>query len=470
MTKRLLIISWLLFLIARMQPTCFAQSFRLASVTDEDGETLSYVYDEKDRVSEMHCISEDMHVYIDYDNNTYTQERKNKSEVVSFELENGLIISESDIDIHFVYENGRIKEWLIYNDHTSGEAGSLFEWEDGNLIHFTGSDTDGDVYGECRATYGSIKSSSPQLRVFNTLAVFYGDVKLLDWFGFALWQFLGCKTDNMVSHVEYTDYKDSETYISDYNYELDENGNIVKITWIREDGRTYYFLLDWEPCVSGNSGLKEIVPEEDKDVDYSTDATIGGDAGLDGHVVGNVYYNISDSNGEYSSTEGCIIVRKPTSDEQVSSFENGLLTDEELMNGFTGIIFMVPAGSGVVKVNAETTGSLTLKVKVGNNPPNEIELEGKMKAKFPYNVSESSYVYIYAGETVSSAKGMMKVAGSGELKIYGIEIESGASGIDAVSDEAQSNDILYNLNGQRVERPTKNGVYILNGKKVVFKN
>ena len=130
---------------------------------------------------------------------------------------------------------------------------------------------------------------------------------------------------------------------------------------------------------------------------------------------------------------------------------------------------MVPAGSGKVKVEAQTTGNMVLKVKIGNSDPIEMELEGKLKISFPYNVTGDTYVYIYGGTSSSGAKGMKKAASSGSLKIYGIEIIGGEDGIEYNNRETITNDRYYNLNGQRVNMPTK-GVFIKNGKKVVIKN
>ena len=44
----------------------------------------------------------------------------------------------------------------------------------------------------------------------------------------------------------------------------------------------------------------------------------------------------------------------------------------------------------------------------------------------------------------------------------------GTTGIRAI-DEVQSDDAWFNLKGQRIDIPTKKGLYIKNGKKVVVK-
>lgn len=207
-------------------------------------------------------------------------------------------------------------------------------------------------------------------------------------------------------------------------------------------------------------------------VDYGNGGGINGDTDLNGNVVGNIYYNISDDNGEYSSTEGCIILKKPTSDTDMNNLEGQDIFGEDFKNGFTGIVFMVQAGSGTVKVNAETVGNMTLNVKFGNNAPITMELEGKMKASFPYSVTEPTYVYIYGGETqTANAKGLRAASSNNALKIYGIEWSDEyetTTNIESVLDNVNTNAIIYNLQGQRMKAVTK-GINIINGKKVIVK-
>ena len=167
-----------------------------------------------------------------------------------------------------------------------------------------------------------------------------------------------------------------------------------------------------------------VVSEGDNDaVDFGE---IGEDTDLNDNIVGNIYYNIAPENGSYDKEEGCIVVTKPTSDEQMCDLEDKNLTDEELKSMFTGIIIKVPAGKGNVMIEAETTGSMTLKVKIGNADPVEMELTGKLKVKIPYNVLEPTYVYIYGGKATAEARGRNKAAAEECLKLYGIEVEKTA--------------------------------------------
>ena len=198
-----------------------------------------------------------------------------------------------------------------------------------------------------------------------------------------------------------------------------------------------------------------IAPEDNGDVNYGGNGEIGDGTDLSGTVVGNVFYSIADGNGSYSSTEGCIVVKKPTTDEQVSQVEGTDLFGEQMKDNFTGIIFKIEPGSGTVKVTAETTGDMTLKIKIGDGAPMEFKLNGMMEAKLPYTVDAPTYVYIYAGSAeASGAKGARKAAGNGELKIYGISWGDGSTDGIGIIDNGQltiDNSPIYNLNGQRVE-------------------
>ena len=163
---------------------------------------------------------------------------------------------------------------------------------------------------------------------------------------------------------------------------------------------------------------------------------------------------------------------KPTSDEQVQQLEGQDIFGEEFRNQFTGLVFKVEAGRGTIKVKAETKGNMALKVKIGNNPPMEMELEGKIKATFPYNVSEPTYVYIYAG-AANEAKGFGKASATdAALKIYGIEFlrDDTPTDIDRPTSDPSLNggESWYTIDGKKLNgEPTKPGLYIRNGKKVV---
>ena len=210
----------------------------------------------------------------------------------------------------------------------------------------------------------------------------------------------------------------------------------------------------------------EIIPDDEGGSDYSNGSDINEDTDLNGNIIGNIYYNIGDENGEYSSAEGCIILRKSSSDD---SMEGTDLFGEDLKNNYTGMIFMVQ-GSGTIKVNAETVGLMALKVKIGSNYPFTMELEGKMNASFPYSVTAPTYVYIYGSEKLAAnTRGLMTTSGN-TLKIFSIEWNSTQSGtsIRNINLKDSDNKIIFNIQGQRMQSIQK-GINIINGKKVIIK-
>ena len=212
-----------------------------------------------------------------------------------------------------------------------------------------------------------------------------------------------------------------------------------------------------------------------ENIDIGTE--INTDTNLNGNVVGNILYNISSGNGEYDSENGCIVLNKPITDETMSNLEGKDIFGEDFKDQYTGIVLKVAEGKGNVMVEAETTGNMVLKVKIGNNDPIELELEGKMKMKVPYNVSEETLVYIYGSTKAALAKRSMKGVTnteSGSLKIFGIEITREGTGIhDTILDEGPQD--VYSLSGQKIRSKAKDlkglpaGVYIVGGKKSVVK-
>ena len=141
----------------------------------------------------------------------------------------------------------------------------------------------------------------------------------------------------------------------------------------------------------------------------------------------------------------------------------------------------IPANTGVI-LQTETPGTYTFNETTGATTVDKGELEGVVADT---NVSDLSATKIYTlsldSETWSKV-GMREYTGS-SLRAYSAYLDASdvaartltfdfggeATAISGI--EAQmfmKNNKFYNLNGQRVENPTK-GLYIVNGKKVVIK-
>ena len=226
------------------------------------------------------------------------------------------------------------------------------------------------------------------------------------------------------------------------------------------------------PEYEGSDPVEEDINpvDEDDNIDFGSD--MDENDNLNGNIIGDIFYNIGNGNGEYNAEEGCIVLKKTTDDETVDGLSGKDIFGEDFKGQFTGIVFKVPAGKGTVKVTAETTGNMLLKVKIGDGDPVEMELNGKLKISFPYNVSETTFVAIYAGAN-NEAKGLgtTNATKDAALKIYGIEFErdnTTAIGASLNDNEKMINDNYYSIDGKKLNgEPTKKGVYIVNGKKIV---
>ncbi len=256
-----------------------------------------------------------------------------------------------------------------------------------------------------------------------------------------------------------------EFYVKDLNHPNEQNViTTVQVSAAKAKGWKVYAYDENGNRVEYDGDEPTMEPIDT--ADFGSDIDEGTD--LDGNVVGDILYNISSGDGSYNVAEGCIVVTTPTDDSVIDGQD---IFGEDFQNNFTGIVFKVPAGKGTVKIEAQTTGTMVLKVKIGNSDPVEMELEGRLKVSFPYNVSEPTYVYIYGG-SASAAPGMAGNApATGELKLYGIEVVQGETGIESLSPTlSQGEGAWYTLDGRMLQgEPSEKGLYIHRGRKVVIK-
>ena len=242
-----------------------------------------------------------------------------------------------------------------------------------------------------------------------------------------------------------------------YSFQISANTTLHVPSGSIDDYRAANTWKDFKEIVA----IMDLDPvEENEAINYGEGGDFTDDTDLTGTIVNNIYYNISTDAGGYSKEEGCIVITKETSDEQMASLEGLGITDEELKQNFTGIIFKVPAGSGKVMVIAETTGNMTLKVKVGSGEPMEMELSGRLKMKVPYTVSEESRVYIFAGTSdENAARGIQKALEGQSLKIYGIEWEQTIVKGDANEDGDVNAEDIVDIVNHSMDKPTSTGKF-----------
>ena len=224
-------------------------------------------------------------------------------------------------------------------------------------------------------------------------------------------------------------------------------------------------------------GAESIEPaEEAQEVDMRL---LSEQIGLDGVVIGDTYYNIDTENGDnYDTENGCIILKTATTDEDVQAVSGLPLCDDQVKATFKGIIFMVPAGTGTVSINAETLGTSSLKVKIGSQAAQAFLLAERETVEIPYNVAEPTYVYIYAGTGTQAARSVgaaRAAAAENSVKVYSYKWEpTDPTGINSVdnSQSATGNEAgdWYTIDGRKLSgKPAQKGIYIVNGRKVAVK-
>lgn len=223
----------------------------------------------------------------------------------------------------------------------------------------------------------------------------------------------------------------------------------------------------WKEFV--NIVANDLVAEDGENPEISIDG-IDENTDLDGNLVGNIFFNIPENGGEYDAAEDCITLKAAMTDEDMENVIGLDMFDESVLNNFTGMIFLLDAGSGTLEIEAATTGGMLLNVKVGDAEPVVNTSGVKTKLSVPYSVTEPTYVYIYGSlPAASEAKGIRKAeATDAAVKIYSIKWAE-TVGVDSIMQETENNSaVIYNLKGQRVNSSYK-GVVIINGKKVIMK-
>ena len=144
----------------------------------------------------------------------------------------------------------------------------------------------------------------------------------------------------------------------------------------------------------------------------------------------------------------------------------------------------VPAGEGILligdegeyKVPHKTTTSYYGNFMVGTLSAKTInETDGEYTNYYLSNGSFGIGFYKVNGSVEIKANRaylpLLKNEVSGTRSFIGLDFEDGEEGTTGISEAPQSlaeKDVYYNLQGQRVDNPSK-GLYIKNGRKVVIK-
>ncbi len=199
-----------------------------------------------------------------------------------------------------------------------------------------------------------------------------------------------------------------------------------------------------------------------EDVNENTD--------LSNTIIDNTYYTMNAENGDgYDATEQAIVLNSTTTAEQMNAIQNAQVGDATMQANYNGIIFEVPAGNGTITVEVKTIGSHVLNVQIGKAEPSKITKSERGTADVSYNVTEPTYVYLYA--STSGASGApQRAAAANSVLLYSYKVDVLVNGISVVTYGDQENAKWYDMNGRQLPgKPTKKGLYIVNGRKVIIK-
>lgn len=185
---------------------------------------------------------------------------------------------------------------------------------------------------------------------------------------------------------------------------------------------------------------------------------------LSNRKIEGVYYNLGVDG--YDSSDNSLVINKSTDMSQIT---NPAPFANEMVSEFTGIVLRVAKGMGTITVNTKTNGSGQLAIQIGNATPTLTTCLTVKDVVVDYNVTEDTYVYLYAVDSGSSVPAQRAISANA-VKIYSFNVNPGATSITAVNATSQIEGTYYTLDGRSISGvPTKKGIYIVNGKKVVVK-
>lgn len=202
---------------------------------------------------------------------------------------------------------------------------------------------------------------------------------------------------------------------------------------------------------------------------------------LDNTVIFDILYTLditgdpAESDG-YDETEHCIVLNHPmaTNDLDRIIFNGVEPGTDEYAGEYIGLTFKVPAGKGYVIIDSQTDGDYKMMVKIGELDPIAFNHTSREKDSVFYECTTPTWVYVYNGGEVSKARMADHRARKtkGRVKIYSVTRSNSSqapTGIEIINADALESGRWYDLQGNRIGRPTKKGLYILRGQKVIVR-
>ena len=250
----------------------------------------------------------------------------------------------------------------------------------------------------------------------------------------------------------------------------------TRITATFNATRNYHYASSYyDLTIEYNDYLLDPI-EEDKDYKMEAKYFInddGTEVDLSNVIINDILFTLKNQNSPegdgFDPDLDCIVLNTVVAASAVNSLvEKGLLPGtDEYAEEFTGLTFLMPAGEGEIIVTSQELNGVYLMVKVGKEKPVAISMPEMSDYSIPYKSNAKTYVYLWNGGT--NANGTRGKKSMTDARVRRVSYKSAASDIQQVIGELTDDERWYNLNGLRITRPTKKGVYIHGSRKVVIK-
>lgn len=226
------------------------------------------------------------------------------------------------------------------------------------------------------------------------------------------------------------------------------------------------------PNIVGVEVVRDIDPiTEETTIAFEENDFVNGDntpVDLNNTVINDTYFSINnngDADGFFDKEEQCIVINKQTSNEAMQTVVASELGSSDFISNFTGMVIEVN-GKGSIKINAQTIGNNKLAVKIGNGEAKTFAKATKGDVVVNYDVTENTYVYIYAtdGDNQAQSLSMSTTASVADnaVKIFSVAVMPEATAIEGVVYSIPSTIFgrIYSLDGKQLPSPQK-GLNIL---------
>ncbi|MCH5220861.1 MAG: leucine-rich repeat protein [Muribaculaceae bacterium] len=253
--------------------------------------------------------------------------------------------------------------------------------------------------------------------------------------------------------------------------DIDWNWHYIGIPTIKVPAASltaYQNNPNWNGSRNGKNNviipIEGITASEEK-TETTFDSGIDSDTDLGDTVIGDVYLTLGEEDG-YDETDGAIVLNSSMDEEYVEAIGGMAPGESDLANRFNGLVVQIPAGTGKITINCMTIGSKRVSVKIGDDEPLYYTKDSKGDITIDYNVSEDTYVYIYASEPEAQQQSIhrARAASTGNsVKIYSIGVNPETVGIEEIvvdNEELSPITEYYRIDGTRIMTPTTPGIYI----------